>query len=66
MYTVYAGEDAQEYQTRKEAIDAAKELSDGQHRPVEIQDESGRESMTYRHGSLEYYVYETRDRRRKR
>lgn len=64
MYLVIDGEETHEYPTREAAVEAAKELSAESFGKVEVQDENGRESMVYRRGSLDSYVYETRDRRR--
>ncbi|MGM0575042.1 MAG: hypothetical protein ACQEXJ_04845 [Myxococcota bacterium] len=65
MYSVVTGEQTQEFETRAKAIEAAKEISDAEHGKVTVYDESGCESLTYRNGALELYLYETRNRRRR-
>ena len=60
MYTVSIGNDITEYQTRAEAIAAAKEQSAESRQPVFVLDESQRERMAYQFGELESYTYETR------
>jgi len=64
MYTVSLGNDVQEFDTRAEAISSAKQLSADTRQTVIVVDESQRERMSYQHGELESYTYETRHGRR--
>lgn len=66
MFTVMSGDLVEEYEGRAQAIGRAKELSGERHGKVGIEDGDGRESFVYRGGELESYVYNLRDRRRRR
>lgn len=63
MYEVAVGPDTQHFDTREEAIAAAKALSSETRVPVFISDATGREQLTYQHGELDNYTWETRPRR---
>lgn len=60
VYTLSMGTIEQDYPTRAEAIEAAKEMTDGSFKKAHVTDESGRESMTYIAGGLDHYEYDTR------
>ncbi|MGM0576429.1 MAG: hypothetical protein ACQEXJ_11930 [Myxococcota bacterium] len=67
MYTVSVGERIHdEFEQRSDAIDAAKEISEEKRGKINIEDDTGREWMVYRNGELEYYVFETRSRQRRK
>lgn len=52
------------FDTREEAVALAKQLS--QERRVQVERDDGMESMQFFAGALETFIYETRDRRRRR
>ena len=58
----YAGE-SHDCETREEAIELARELSQQNHGNVVVEDEDNVERMTYRNGALEQYLHDTRRRR---
>ncbi|MEZ4269418.1 MAG: hypothetical protein R3F39_23915 [Myxococcota bacterium] len=60
MFEVSYGEEMQTFETRIQAIAAAKDLSNDNRGVVSITDESRRERMTYQGGELISYDYETR------
>lgn len=60
MYELLIGEEVTNYETRAEAIVAAKEISSEKHGQITITDESRRERMLYQAGELVSYDYETR------
>jgi len=63
MFEVMVGEEVHTYDTRQEAIAAAKDLStEKSHGMVSISDSDNRERMTYQGGELVSYDYETRRR----
>ncbi len=64
MFEVTYGTNLHEFPSRKEAIEAAKEISGEYRGMVNIADEKGRERMVYQAGELVSYDYETRLRRR--
>ena len=66
MYLVSIGPRTLEYETRAEAIDAAKELSLESRRTVIVRDELERERMSYHMGSLDSYTFDTRNKGRRR
>ena len=62
MYELSYADQVLTYNTRAEAIAAAKELSVEHHGGVTVQDEDQLERMVYQHGELMSYDYETRRR----
>ena len=62
MYTVTVNEQVTEYETRAEAVAAARAASAETSGRVQVEDERQRELLTYRGGALESYSYETRRR----
>ncbi len=62
MYELTFGEEIQTYETRAEAIVAAKEISAEGHGLVAITDEQQRERPTYQGGELLSYDHDTRCR----
>lgn len=63
MYEVIVGEEKQtQCDTRAEATDAARELSENQPEQVVVTDAQGLLRMVYRRGNLENFVLETRGR----
>lgn len=62
MYSVTANEESTQYDTRKEAVIAARAVSSETGGSVEVEDSKQTELLTYRGGALESYVYETRRR----
>jgi hypothetical protein len=63
VYTVTAGTDIHEVSDRAEAVKLAKELSRESHQRVNVDSSDGMVAMQFSNGSLDSYVYETRDRR---
>lgn len=64
MYQVIIGEETQKTcQTRAEATNEAREISEAQPEQVVVTDEQGLLRMVYRGGNLENFVLETRARR---
>lgn len=66
MYTLIISDDSHEYETRSEALRAAREASDGRRGPVHVEDDEQKEAFVYVQGELARYQFETRDRRRRR
>ena len=71
MYTVQVDDDLsvedsdeRTFQTRVNAIKAAKTLSRNTWRPVQVSDDNDVERLEYRDGELAYYEYDVRRRRR--
>ncbi|MGM0575524.1 MAG: hypothetical protein ACQEXJ_07315 [Myxococcota bacterium] len=62
MFEVVLGDDIRSYDTRREAIDFAKEWTQENRGTVSISDEDRRERLTYQGGELVSYDYETRRR----
>lgn len=62
MYSVTVNDETTEYETRAEAVVAARELSNESGGRVQVEDARQTELLTYRGGTLESYVYETRRR----
>ncbi len=60
MYEISHDQDTLKVETRDEAIEKAREISDGNHRTVVVEDEV--ERLVYRNGSLMQYLYDTRKR----
>lgn len=60
MYTLILGDETREFETRKKAVEAAKDISDGSYGRVDVQDQKSKELMRFRNGDLELYVFETR------
>jgi hypothetical protein len=60
MYHVAIGLKTLEYETRKEAIVAAKDLSLDNQQSVMVKDELERERLSYYNGELENYTFDTR------
>jgi len=60
LYTLQFKEEEKEFESRREAIEAAKEMTDTSSHRAEISDELGVESLVYRYGEMEYYEYDTR------
>jgi len=60
MYTVSTGTDIKEYETRLEAIEAARETSNELKQSSTVIDPHQRERLVYSHGELDSYTYETR------
>jgi hypothetical protein len=65
VYSVTVSNETTQYDTRTEAVVAAREVSSETGRRVEVEDSEQREFLTYLGGSLESYIYETRRRHRK-
>lgn len=65
MYILSIGGETHEFDERKDAISAAKEMTENSRKEAEIVDELGKESMTYFGGTLDRYVYETRPQGRR-
>lgn len=64
MYQVIIGEETQKTcDTRAEATEEAREISENQHDQVVVTDEAGLLRMVYRRGNLENFVMETRARK---
>lgn len=63
MYTVILGDETRKFESRKEAIQTAKDISDTSRGYVEVQDEKLKELFRYRGGNLELYLFETREGR---
>ena len=59
-YTVTIGTESQSFPTRDEAISAAKDQSRQHRGEVMVQDASGAETLTYRHGELTSYLWDDR------
>lgn len=64
MYLVTVGTQTHDYDTRAEAIAAAKEFSAEHRGTVVVRDEEERERLTYHRGKLESYSYDTRGPRK--
>lgn len=60
MYTLSFLEDETTYPSRRAAIDAAKQITDGTHHEARISDEKQIESLVYQRGEMIYYEYDTR------
>ena len=65
MYTVTVGEKVDQYKTRAEAVAAARQMSKDTRRTLNVQDDKGREFMTYKNGQLQSYEMKTSHRRRR-
>lgn len=65
MYLITIDDNIHEYGTRAEAVQVAKSVSAERGGRIIMTDQSGREVLTYRAGTLDQYVYETRAQRRK-
>ncbi len=63
MYLVTVGTQTHDYDTREEAIVAAKEFSADSRGTIIVRDEEERERLTYHRGKLESYTYDTRGAR---
>jgi len=59
-YTVTVRDDSETYETRKEAIDAARETSSKVRGEVRVEDEPGVEVLCFRRGELTSYLWDTR------
>jgi len=59
-YTVTYSNEQQSFPTRDEAIVAAKDRSKQHRGEVTVQDASGAETLTYRHGELTSYLWDDR------
>lgn len=60
MYNVALGVKTFEYESRVEAIDAAKSYSKEHQQTVLVKDGQDRERLSYFNGELENYTYDTR------
>ena len=60
MYTVVLHDQTTEFDERRDAIEAAKELSRGCRNRVEVVAEDQKELFVYHDGQLAQYIYETR------
>lgn len=60
MYHVAMGVKNFEFESRVEAIDAAKAFSKDHQQTVLVKDEQERERLSYYNGELENYTYDTR------
>jgi hypothetical protein len=60
MYQVALGVKTVEFESRVEAIDAAKEFSKDNQQTVLVKDAQERERLSYYNGELENYTYDTR------
>ncbi len=66
MYVIKIGEDKKnEFETRKNAVEAARELSSRRHSPVRVLRDGGIERMIYKRGRLTEAAYITPDRRKR-
>jgi len=61
MFEITDGYETIETDSRDEALEAAHELSDGNHKTVIA--ESDEERLMFKNGTLEQYIYDTRRRR---
>jgi len=59
MYHVSTPQDRHKADTRVQAVSLAKDLSAQTHHEIIVHDDSGRETLTFRHGKLEVYTYDT-------
>ncbi len=64
MYSVAYGTETHEFDSRMEAIEAAKEMSDDKRGTVMVQDETEREQLIYKYGELDSYTLDLRRRRK--
>lgn len=60
MYQISYGQEVERTESRKEAINQAKDVSKRSHQTVTVEDEV--ERLTFRNGNLTQYLYDTRKR----
>jgi hypothetical protein len=60
MYTVSTGTDIKEFDTREQAIEAAKQITLELKQASTVIDPHQRERLAYANGELDSYTYETR------
>ena len=60
MYKISYGQETEKIETRDQAIELARDISDGNHRTVTVEDDA--ERLVYRNGSLTQYLYDARKR----
>jgi hypothetical protein len=66
MYVIKIGEQKQdEFETRKNAVQAARELSANRHSPVRVLRDGGVERLVYNRGRLTEGAFITPERRRR-